>query len=177
MAVTYPDKRALPVANQLLSCLCTAVLRNPKPPRECGFRVGETGDPLAGIQEDECCGGLAFLRLSRIYPSTNIPNQNPDPIICSLLWAAEFEMGIWRCVDVGTMMAPPTQQQWNEVNTDQLNDFASIRDALCCYYNWSQQTNQGPVVSIEEWAPKGDPEGGCYGSSITISIQLVGRGN
>lgn len=176
MAVTYPDKRVLPVSDRILACLESAILLNPKVPLNHGYRVGTSGDPLAGITVDECCDGLAYVRFSRAYPSTNVPNQNPDPIVCSLLWAAEFEMGIWRCVDIGDLQAPPMQEIWNQVHVDQMNDFATLRDALCCYYQLTQSTNQGPVLSIDEFSPKGDPEGGCYGVSVTFTVQLVGRG-
>lgn len=170
MAVTYPDKRALPIAQLLMRCLCEAVLLNPKPPAQCGFRIGDSGEPLAGIQEDECCGGLAFVRVSRIYPSFNVPNQNPEAISCAMVWAMELEMGIWRCVPVGTINAPPTQAEWDQANIDQLNDFASLRDALCCFLNQRDQR----TVGVTDWAPKSDPEGGCFGSSLTLTAELYG---
>jgi hypothetical protein len=170
MAVTYPDTRALPVAQLLMRCLCAAVLQNPKPPAICGFRIGDTGNPLGGLLEDECCDGLAFVRVGRIYPTFNVPNQNPEAISCALEWAVELEMGIWRCVPVGTASAPPSQAEWDQANTDQLNDWATLRDALCCFLTQRDQRS----VGVEQWAPKSDPDGGCFGSSLTLTAEIVG---
>jgi len=171
MAVTYPDPRILPVSQLLMSCLCENVLLNPKPPQQCGFRIGATGDPLAGFEEDECCGGLAFVRFNRAYPSFNVPNQNPTAISCALTWAAEFEMGIWRCVPIGTAAAPPSQAEWDQAHVDQMNDWATLRATLCCFLDQREQRS----VSVSEMAPKGDPEGGCFGISMTLQADIYGR--
>lgn len=171
MAVTYPDPRGLPVAQLLMKCLCQEVLLNPKPPAQCGFRVGVTGEPLAGVEVDECCDGLAFVRAGRIYPTFNVPNQNPEAISCALTWALELEMGIWRCVPIGDVDAPPTQAEWDEVNTDQFNDFATLRAALCCFLDQRDPRS----IGVTEWAPKSDPQGGCFGSSMTLTAELYGR--
>jgi hypothetical protein len=161
---------ALSVAQLLMRCLCEKVLFNPKPPAQCGFRVGESGDPLAGISVDECCGGLAFVRTARIFPSFNVPNQTPESISCAVPLGMELEFGIWRCVPLGTISAPPSQAEWDVVNTDMLNDYETLKDTLCCFLAQRDQRS----VAMEQWAPKSDPEGGCFGSSIMITVDLYG---
>lgn len=168
MAVTYPDTRALPVAAAVLQCLCDAAELNPKPPGQCGFRVGVTGEPLAGLAVDECCTGLAFVRVARTFPSNGVPAPKPTPVRCNLNWALELEIGIWRCSPLGTASRPPTQDEWDTLQADLLNDFATIRDVLCCVISQRDKDS----VFVTEWAPKSDPEGGCVGTSVTIQMDL-----
>ena len=171
----YPDRRVAPVAEKILECLRSEAAQNPDPPGLVGYRIGTSGDPLAGTMEDECCQGLAYVRVNRVYPSDNVPNQNPEPIRCVLLWAAEIEIGIWRCAPVGTLQAPPSQEEWDAFNVKMLNDFRTLDATFCCFQKWLQATNRAPGAAITEWAPKGDPEGGCFGSSMTLDVDLIGR--
>jgi hypothetical protein len=169
--VAYPDTRVLPVAEQLMRCLCDAVLLNPDPPAICGFRTGTTGQPLAGLSVDECCGGAAFIRILRTFPSWATPNESPLSFSCAQPSAAEFELSMWRCTSLGTMNVPPTQAQWDALNTKLLNDRLSMMDAICCFMRQRDKRS----VKFNDWTPV-DVEGGCVGSTIVVSADLFGTG-
>lgn len=169
MAVTYPDAVLRPVAEQLLACLCTAAAANPFPPGSCGLRPFINGAPLAGLSEDECCDGLAALYVSPAYPSNGATVPDPDPVRCKLTWSATFQLVIWRCAATGDIWAPPTPEQWTELNLKLFDDFATLRDAVCCFIK--QRTNG--TVRVGNWEIIDDgPEGGCIGSSLTIDAGL-----
>lgn len=171
MAVTYPDTVALPVAQQLMQCLCQAVTMNPKPPQTCGFRPYINGAPLLGTTVDECCKGLAFVYSAPAYPSRSaFPAPEPGPVLCGTTWAMQMQMGIWRCAPVGTLQAPPVQGDWDQLQVDLFNDFASLRDALCCFLALRQKK----TVSLDGWDVVNDgPEGGCIGTVMTLKVQLT----
>lgn len=170
MPVTYPDRRVLPVAQLLMGCLSEAVLDNPKPPEVVGFRTGTDGQPLASQSSDECCLGAAFVRVIRTYPSWSVPAPAATSIRCAQPMAVELEMSMWRCAPIGTLQALPTQASWDELNTDLLNDRATMMAAICCF--WGQR-DQGSVT-YGDWTTEA-AEGGCAGSRITIQADLYGR--
>jgi hypothetical protein len=170
VTVTYPDTLALPVIQDALACLCEAATLNPAPPAACCLRPYINGTPMFGASRDECCDGLAFLYFGPAYPSRQgFPAHDGDPVSCGITWAMTMQLGIWRCAPIGTISAAPTCADWNTISGDLLDDFATLRDALCCF------TNQRPQKSIfvDEWGIINDgPEGACIGSSVTIRVQL-----
>ncbi len=170
MPVTYPDKRVLPVAQQLLSCLVQAALDNPKPPQVVGFRTGTEGQPLSGTSSDECCLGAAFVRVMRTYPSWSAPAPAGLSVRCAQPMAAEFEISMWRCAAIGSMQVVPPQSLWDELNTDLLNDRATMMAAVCCFIGGRDSGS----VMFGEWQTV-SAEGGCAGSTITIQADLYGR--
>lgn len=84
--------------------------------------------------------------------------------------AAEFEISMWRCAPMGTLQVLPPQATWDELNTDLLNDRASMMDAICCF--WAQR-EQGTVM-YGDWQAVA-AEGGCAGSTIAVQADLYGR--
>lgn len=170
MPVTYPDTRVLPTAQLLMACLSDAALSNPRPPNIVGFRTGTEGQPLSATNSDECCQGAAFLRVVRTYPSWGAPTPAATSVRCAQPMAVEFEISMWRCAPIGTLQALPTQAAWDDLNTDLLNDRATMMDAICCF--WGQR-DQGSVVYGEWQAVASD--GGCAGSTITVQADLYGR--
>lgn len=168
---TYPDKLVKPVGQALLTCLTTENAINPAPAGFISYRLGVTGEPLAGTSEDECCAGLAFVRFSRLFPSWSTPTPNAVSIRCALAWAAEFEIGIWRCVPIGTIEAPPTTADWLAVQNKMWDDMETLRSTACCF----TRTRDAGSVQWGEIAPKSDPEGGCFGVSMLLSVDLYGR--
>src|SRR5687767_1999235 len=100
MAVTYPDKLLKPVADELLACLCAAVLAAPVPTAQCGYRPYINGTPMFGTLEDECCGGLAFLYPGPGQPVVSGNTADPGPVNCSLIWGSTMQIGIWRCAPI-----------------------------------------------------------------------------
>lgn len=170
MPITYPDTRVLPVAQLLMACLADRALVNPKPPQVVGFRTGTDGQPLAGTSTDECCLGAAFVRVVRTYSTWSAPTPAATPISCAQPMAVEFEMSMWRCTPLGNSSAPPTQAAWDQLNTDLLNDRATLMDAACCF--WGQRDQRTVVYGDVEVVTT---EGGCAGVRVTVQADLYGR--
>lgn len=171
MAVTYPDQVALPMLQDALACLCEAATLNPKPPLACCFRPYVNGTALFGTLADECCDGLAFVYFGPAYPSRdNFPAPDSEPVTCGLTWAMTVQLGIWRCAPIGTLQAAPSCDDWNTVSEDLLNDYATLRDAVCCLIS----QRQSKTIHVGPWSIINDgPEGACIGSSITLTVQLA----
>lgn len=168
---TYPDGRIKPVAQALITCLTNENALNPSPAGLVSYRLGVTGEPLAGTSEDECCDGLAFVRFSRLFASWSTPTPNTVSVNCALAWAAEFEIGIWRCVPIGTVEAPPSTADWLAAQNKMWDDTKTLRATACCF----TKTRDPKTVQWGEIAPKSDPEGGCFGVSMMITADLYGR--
>lgn len=171
MPASYPDRRVLPTAQQLLTCLVNEALNNPKPPNIVGFRTGTEGQALSATNEDECCQGAAFVRVMRTFPSWSVPTPAAMATRCAQPMAAEFEISMWRCSPIGTLGELPTQDEWNEVNVDLLNDRATMMAAVCCFIG----VRDPGSVMYGEWQPIA-ADGGCVGSTITVQVDLTGRG-
>lgn len=171
MPVSYPDRRVLPVAQLLLACLCEAALDNPKPPAICGFRTGTDGQPLSSTGPDECCDGAAFLRVMSTFPSWGDGVPASLAVRCGQPMMAEFEISMWRCDAIGTISSVPTQAMWDELNTDLLNDRATMMAAVCCFI---AQRDPGSV-KYGDWRTV-STEGGCVGATMTVQADLYGKG-
>lgn len=171
MAV-YPETKVSTVASALLNCLCTEALLNPNPPSICGFRTGTEASPLGGANagSDECCGGAAFVRVIRTYPSWGAPEVSGLSIRCAQPIAVEMELSMWRCVPTGDLGAPPTQAQWNAVHQKLLNDRLTLAAAACCFFKLRDANS----VRIGEWSID-NVSGGCVGSVLPIDIDLYGK--
>lgn len=171
MPITYPDRRVLPVAQILMDCLAQEALLNPKPPQIVGFRTGTEGEPLGATVDDECCRGAAFVRVVRTFASTDFPTPATLAVSCAQPMAAEFELSMWRCAPIGTMSGLVSQSGWDEVNTDLLNDRATMMGAACCFMGRRDQRS----VMYGDWQAV-SVDGGCVGSKMTIQAALYGRG-
>lgn len=158
------------IAAQLLSCYDTALQAGPNPPPDDNicFRVG-TVPFSVGLNEDLCCQGLAWVRVTRIYPSSRFPAQNTTADNCSLSSsrAIEFELGAVRCMPFGDQNAGPDCDAWTSVFIQVDEDAASMRRALCCL---APLLPPGDLMLEGEWRPI-DGQGGCIGGLMTVTIQ------
>lgn len=167
MTTTYPDRRVIPTAALVLACLRDEAALNPKPPAIVGFRTGTTGQPLAGLSEDECCEGAALVRVVRTYPSWGAPVPAAVSVSCAQPQAVQFELSMWRCAPMGDVSTPPSQAEWDELHVDLLNDRLTLMATVCCVQRALDQRS----VMYGEWAPVAT-DGGCVGSTLTIDVDL-----
>lgn len=162
-------------AAAMLSCYDAALQEGPNPPPDDNicFRVGEV--PFsAGTAEDLCCEGLAWVRVLRIYPSVNFPNQDTRPNDCQdSSYAIELELGAVRCLPFGTNAAGPSCDQWTAVFIQVDEDAASMRRAVCCMRDLISAGDQVFVeqVVMGEWTPI-DGQGGCIGGSMPVTLHV-----
>lgn len=149
-------------AQALLSCLEDelSILEDPIPSKNICLRVGEIPfDIENGV--DICCEGFAWVRVNRIYPSVDFPQQLSQQYTCNhTSYAVELQMGVMRCM--------PFEKDcniWTLVALRADEDAAAMRRALCCFF---------PTVATEdflagEWVPVGN-DGGCIGGTMNVTV-------
>ena len=171
MAASIPgsgtDVTILPWANALLNCLCTAIATVPDPPEDCCLRTGEVVSLNVSLSADECCKGLAWVRVVSIFPSEqNFPDADAEPRNCPPQWfAVVLEMGVARCSPVGTAMQYPNCGDWTAYSQKVLHDAAAMRRAFCCL----DLSGSEKILGVWEPLPT---EGGCGGGIQTVTIQV-----
>lgn len=143
------DTVILPLANQLLTCLCEQLADNPDPPAECCLLAGDLTihDINAENSLDKtCCPGTAYVRIGNMYPSSNFPAPDTEPGkgngCFPVSWAVELTMGVVRCVPGMGSTAGPDCVDWTLAATHDANDLDAMRKALCC---WQPQLPRGKL--------------------------------
>ena len=160
------------IAVDLVSCLTTEMANVPNPvsndPRPVCLRPGSRVDLLISQSADECCLGLSWVRMVRMYPSYQGRFPAPDERVtpCDVgRWAVVFELGAVRCAPTSESTDLPTCEQWTDATLDQYDDLAAIRRAICCYQN--MYPNKLVYVGTAEPLTT---EGGCSGITMQITI-------
>ncbi len=156
------------LAMDLLDCLQQAMDTQAEPPAEVCFVPGEDGRLFlsAGLAEDRCCAGFAWVRVARIAPQIPQPGEDIRP--CGVTtWAVDLEMGAARCSPVGDQAAGPTCQEMLDTALLTMQDAAAMRRAWCC---WAPLVDSG-VTAIGEWAPFG-PDGMCVGGTMPVTAYV-----
>lgn len=172
------DIFVLPLAQQLLACLCAQVQLQPNPPQNCCYRVGVEIAHDAGLWTDQCCEGIAYVALGDTFPSSaSFPEQDivrQATAHCSpVSWAQYFKVGIIRCAPAGGE-DPPTCDDWNTAFTQNVYDGLSLRRTQCCIRDFVVNNNDlfaGMSVVMERQS-QGTPQGGCVERSFTVAIQF-----
>lgn len=160
--MTYTDLAFLPVQQQLLNCLTTAVVDLTTPPAILGLRYGQEVVLDLSQNDDLCCRGVGWVRMAGATPTVT----NPDH--CATVWSLELEMGIARCAPMGDDLNIVTETEHTAANAAMVEDFMALRAAVCCFRDLGYSFEQGG------WQPAG-PNGGCMGSTITLRVQVIPR--
>jgi hypothetical protein len=157
--------------DELAVCLNTALSSRPNPPGEAVCVIPGEGFQLmltAGLLEDRCCSGFAAVRLAGLTP------RDPQPGVYTpcgtLVWQADFEMGVARCYPFGTVNAGPSCQQMREVSDQVQSDLAAMIEAQCCFAA-IPDVGGFQKVSSTAWLPFG-PEGTCTGGIMGVSVLI-----
>lgn len=144
-----------------------------------GTRLGETlaGAPArlclvpggAAVAWDDCCAGQAWVRVVRIFSSTNFPNVDTSPMRCTgLVLAAEYEVGVIRCAaTVNDRGEPPSIEELCRDVEHALDDARAVREAIM--FDFAGEYPSGVVLG--QWLPT-EIEGGCVGGTMTVSVPL-----
>lgn len=169
------DLQIFPLAQDLLTCLTTALSTNPSPPQNSCLRAGDVVVPDFNQYRDLCCEGFAYVRVARIFPSVDeFPVEEATWTPCHpLAYGAELEMGVWRCepqvpnpeVDI------PSCEQWTDTAQLQLNDWEAMTRAACCFKS-STNLGKGDPVFQGTWAPL-NSGGGCTGGAMPILVGVL----
>lgn len=169
------DTVLLPLANELLTCLCTELELNPDPPAQCCLRAGPTviHDIDAQASTDTtCCPGLAYVRIGAVFPSTDFPAPDTRNDKClSLSRAVELTMGVVRCIPgIGTPQGPSCDD-WTLAALHDANDIDALWKATCCF----RDGDVFKTLKGRRWAIQGSQvlqQGDCIERSMTLLVEL-----
>lgn len=154
----------------LRDCLAAALAEEgASSPSETCLVAGEDGRLMlsAGLLEDWCCAGFAWVRVAGIDPQTPQPGDQTGG--CGITtWQVTLEMGVARCHPVGDASAGPTCAQMTEVALLAQQDAAAMRRAVCCLAPQVEADGTGRW-GVTGWEPFG-PEGACTGGTMGVIV-------
>jgi len=168
------DPIATPVANALLACLTAQMSELPSPPSKIEIRAGAEGGPLIGPNVDECCAGLAWVRVASVYPSwDSFPSPDNTWLPCGpLAYAVVLEMGSAFCMTWSDSdqaidnMDPPSTADWLNAHTTLMQHQTLMRRAAACC--WPHTVRR----AVGEWNPL-SVEGGCLGGTLRVTVSVM----
>jgi hypothetical protein len=178
-AMTIPtvgpvDPIATPVANALLACLTAQMNELVSPPAKIELRAGAEGGPLIGPNVDECCAGLAWVRVASVYPSwDSFPSPDNTWLPCGpLAYAVVLEMGSAFCMPWSDSsqewdnVDPPSTTDWANAHTTLMQHQTLMRRAAACCFPHTQRR------AVGEWNPL-SVEGGCMGGTLRVTVSVM----
>jgi hypothetical protein len=157
--------RPMELAQTLLACLRTQLEAGPTPPTTICLRHGEIVTPQIGTGSDECCNGLAWVRIVDVNPLRDIDDENSQCI--SSERRVRLEMGVVRCLPWGTLQDPATCDQWEDVALLADEDHGAMEAALCCAFADFDELGTHTAAGVYE--PTG-PDGNCVGGRMEVTI-------
>lgn len=177
-ALTVPvlgpvDPIGTPVALELLSCFTDQLQELVSPPKYIQLRVGQETGPLIGANIDECCAGLAWIRIANIYPSwDSFPAADNTWLPCGpLAYAVVLEMGVAFCMPWSDSdesfdnVDPPNAEDWSAAFATQMQHQTLMRRSAACCWRPTQRR------AVGEWSPL-PVEGGCTGGKMTVTVSV-----
>jgi hypothetical protein len=158
---------ALLIMDEVKTCLETALTDRSAP--VCSLAV------IGGVQAwpDHCdcdsadCGGQAWVRLDRMYPSRQFPVPDTTALgICTTPVAGVIEVGILRCIHtLGSEGALPTDVDLTNDAIAATRDASALLQAIqCC----TGITGRSHVLGT--YAPR--DAGNCAGGLWPVTVQL-----
>ena len=165
------DPLVVPLAEELLVCFAQELAKVDLPPKYVQFRTGTVVDHLLSTSEDECCEGLAWVRVAQFYPASGtfpVQDESPQPK-GTVAWAVVLELGAVRCAPVGDEHAIPTADQWDANFRAVLDDAAAMRRALCCFGEAEPRRLKNGLLP-GAWEPL-SVQGGCSGGVMTVTVR------
>lgn len=162
------------IAEMLVSCLEISFQDDPGRPQDICQRPGDQVPFGLSITKDECCSGLAWVRVQEIAPATDPASlTDPDFSPCTDTGSVvTLELGVVRCNPYGAGGALPTCEDWTALAARMDLDWRAMRRAVCCAGE-ELLTDSSPVLRVlpGPWTPL-DSAGGCAGGSMTVIVEL-----
>lgn len=164
---------ALTLAQDLLACLQTELTAPqttfPIAPQYVMLRAGEQVTPLLGTNDDECCRGLAWVRIVSRTGARELGEL--DNVVCfrddrRLV----LELGVARCAPSAPVSGVPTEDQWTLAATQLDSDMGSMEAAVCCAFA-DVEGSPAEEVAVGEYRPFG-VDGNCIGGTMTVNITM-----
>lgn len=153
------------VMDSLTECVCTALETIGRPTCDCGLTIGVPALGPAGCCEcDGGVGGNVAAFLERVYPvdATTYEQVVRREDCRPGATAADISVTLIRCYPkVDEQLQVPTLDDTTPYAHDLNTDMAAVWSALkCC---------ETPIV-FRDSAIQGDPQGGCSGFAIRVSV-------
>lgn len=162
--------RPVEFAQILLQCLGEQIAAGPFPipDEKVCLRFGERVDPTLGTSEDECCTGLAWVRVASVDSLADPDGPGTGNCVNSAR-RITLEMGTARCIPFGTVGAGPSCAAWTEVALKMDSDQLAMETAICCATEAFNGLPYGPVSVPGSYLPEG-PDGNCVKGVMTMII-------
>lgn len=102
------------------------------------------------------CGGQAWVRLDRAYPSASFPTQDAEGASCSTALVYVVEVGVARCTPVGKTSSvngyvPPTTAEYLDAARIQTADMQAMKRAIQCCLLSGEYADRG--FALGQYAP------------------------
>lgn len=162
------------IADALRACLVTAFAEDDGIPAEICHRPGNEAPLSLGMAQDECCSGLAWVRIAGIAPVVD-PDEAPNPDFnrCNVHGRrVTLELGVARCNPYGDKSRGPTCEAWTELALRMDLDAAAMRRAACCFATGAAPVGPGEEISDVlpgAWEPL-ESSGLCAGGIMTVVV-------
>lgn len=161
------------IADALRACLVTAFEDDDGIPAEICHRPGQEAPLSLGMAQDECCSGLAWVRIAGIAPVVDPDeSQAPDFDQCHANGRQiTFELGVARCNPYGDASRGPSCEAWTELALRMDLDAAAMRAAVCCFTAANDVGPEQEIYSVRPgaWEPL-ESSGGCAGGIMTVVV-------
>lgn len=158
-----------PMAN-LLTCLGQEVARTSRGAvKHLRITPGEMVIAALTPTANECCDGIASVRLVRFHPTDAFPSESMRAATMGGVtsWAVEVEMHVIRCSKQPGPNQAPSDAALTSDASDLMADWAAMRRAACCLYDAG--------LVLDYVIGNGQPtaaEGGCMGSTLNVTLQV-----
>lgn len=167
-----------PAIRAVLDAMRFELAREDNPPQH--YRMVPGVQPVFALAPtvsgllDECCQGVAFLRIVNIFPCDDFPN--PAAVWLphddgEVSWGVTLDIGVARCGQSapGSELAPTDDQYTADVMTI-LSDVAALHRVG----PYLMKLSAPPIYeyAYSEWQPA-QAEGGCVGGSMQFHIQVA----
>src|ERR1041384_5337452 len=169
--VDYRNGEFITAAEELLICLGTAAADISAPPANQSLRAGAAIALDISQTQNECCDGLAWVRVGDEFLSNVFPGEDGGLISScgASSWEVELEAGIARCAATGDINSTPTYDDHYTLAVLLEEDAAAIRRAVCCFVaQWNAKMWKTSVSRLSKFGP----EGGCAGTIVTVTAQV-----
>lgn len=169
--MTLSDRTVTPVAEALLECFRDEISQVAAPPASVCLRTGDRVDLLMAQYRNECCEGLAWVRVANTYPSTvKFPYPDTEPTTCMPdRRATVLELGAVRCAPMANMDTIPSCEEWTAVSRAVQDDEAAMWRALTCWAELAE--NMDRLWLPGQWSPL-TTEGGCVGGILPVTVAI-----
>lgn len=151
------------VLAELATCLCRQIKADGLP--DLCFCGVVPGDAASDQYTGDCSNdGMAWVRLITAYPANAVGEPLETPNNCGFGMGLDIELGIMRCVPVGSDDGdPPTAEELLAATDAQVANMMAMQKAvICCPAINMRDTRLNSYVPI-------GPEGGLNGGTWTIS--------